>query len=63
MEFAAASAGRQFNGRAEEAARVAGTHRRLPALDHNNPTMRLSARQNLHCIHKHSIKGSKNATT
>lgn len=24
MEFAAASAGRQFNGRAEEAARVAG---------------------------------------
>lgn len=28
MEFAAASAGRQFNGRAEEAARVAGMHRR-----------------------------------
>lgn len=28
MEFAAASAGRQFNGRAEEAARVAGTRRR-----------------------------------
>ncbi len=40
---------------------IADTHHRLPALDHNNPTMRLSARQNLHCIHKHSIKGSKNA--
>lgn len=67
MEFAAASAGRQRAGSSAGGQRkrhasqgcIADTHHRLPALDHSNPTMRLSARQNLHCIHKHSIKGSK----